>query len=171
MTSATAPSVRPRTPADLASCVELLSDVHHRDGYPVNWPARPAEWLASGDTLGAWVAELDGRVAGHAVLSRPTDDDLAAHAWRERGGTEPGVVGRLFVGPAARGHRLGAALVGHAATEARRRGLHPVLDVVASDRAAIALYERAGWRLLTTATRQWADGRAVTVHCYAGPAA
>ncbi|MEU7028238.1 hypothetical protein AB0A60_16305 [Streptomyces sp. NPDC046275] len=43
--------------------------------------------------------------------------------------------------------------------------------MVASDTAAIALYEPAGWRLLTTSAQQWAAGRTVTVHCYAGPAA
>ncbi|MEV6330573.1 GNAT family N-acetyltransferase [Streptomyces sp. NPDC051909] len=169
MTLRTACSVRPRTAADLPSCIGLLADVHHRDGYPVNWPARPADWLASGDTVGSWVAELDGRVAGHVVLSRPGDDDLAARLWRERTGAEPAVVGRLFVSPAARGHGVGAGLLRHVTAEARRLGRHPVLDVVASDTAAIALYERAGWRLLTTATQCWSPGRTVTIHCYAGP--
>lgn len=170
-THGTTCSVRPRTAADLPACAELLAAVHQRDGYPVNWPARPADWLASGDSLGAWVAELDGRVVGHVVLSRPADDDLAARIWRERGGTEPAVVGRLFVAPAARGHGVGAGLLRRATAEAHRRGRHPVLDVVASDTAAIALYERAGWRLLTTTTQQWSPGRTVTIRCYTAPPA
>ncbi|MCX2181205.1 GNAT family N-acetyltransferase [Streptomyces sp. SKN60] len=166
-------SVRPRSAADLPACVRILAEVHDRDGYPVNWPARPADWLAAGDGtamgIGAWVAELDGRVAGHVALSRPADDDLAARIWRERNGSEPAVVGRLFVSPAARGHRIGAGLLRHVTAEARRLGRHPVLDVVASDTAAIALYERAGWRLLTTTTQRWSPERTVTIHCYAAP--
>ncbi|HEV7647674.1 MAG TPA: hypothetical protein VGP26_05910 [Actinophytocola sp.] len=42
-----------------------------------------------------------------------------------------------------------------AATEARERDLHPVLDVVASDTAAAALYERIGWQLLATVEQEW----------------
>ncbi|MEU1026849.1 GNAT family N-acetyltransferase, partial [Streptomyces sp. NPDC005904] len=63
--------VRERAGApDLAACVEVLAQVHKRDGYPVNWPDRPADWLSGTAALGAWVAELDGRVVGHVGLFR-----------------------------------------------------------------------------------------------------
>jgi predicted GNAT family acetyltransferase len=51
--------------------------------------------------------------------------------------------------------------------EARGRGLHPVLDVVASDTAAAALYERLGWQLLGTVEQQWSPQQRVAVRCYA----
>jgi GNAT superfamily N-acetyltransferase len=162
--------VRRRTDADLDACVTALAEVHARDGYPVNWPDRPARWLAPSAQLAAWVAELDGRVVGHAGLSRSEAGDAAAALWSRREGVradEAAVVGRLFVAPSARGHGLGALLMAQAVTEARERGLHPVLDVVESDAAAVALYERLGWELLDTVEQWWGPGQTVTVRCYA----
>ncbi|NYF43011.1 GNAT family N-acetyltransferase [Streptosporangium sandarakinum] len=164
--------VRRRTEDDVEECVRLLAEVHRRDDYPVNWPDRPGEWLSPGPSLGSWVAELDDRLADHVGLSRSGEGDLAPMLWSERNGTTPdsaAVVGRLFVTPQARGHRIGALLVGRAMEEARRSGLHPVLDVVASDTAAAALYERMGWELLATVEQRWNPHRTVAVHCYAAP--
>lgn len=151
--------------------MRVLAEVHRRDGYPVNWPARPGTWLSQvSGALGAWVAELDGRVVGHVGLSRGSDGDLAPGLWSERNGTsaEPAaVVGRLFVDPEARGHGIGALLMDRVTTEARYRGLHPVLDVVASDTAAAALYERLGWTRMATVEQRWSVSQLVTIHCYA----
>ncbi|MFF4054659.1 GNAT family N-acetyltransferase [Streptomyces sp. NPDC001668] len=161
--------VRPRTDDDVEACVRALAEVHHRDGYPVNWPARPGEWLAREAVLGSWVADLDGRVAGHVSLCRAGEGDLAPVLWSERNGTsgeQAAVVGRLFVAPQARGHGIGALLMGRAVEEARQRGLHPVLDVVASDTAAAALYERLGWTRLATVGQRWSADQVVTIHCY-----
>ncbi|MFF9897763.1 GNAT family N-acetyltransferase [Streptomyces longispororuber] len=165
--------VRPRTDDDLTACVRVLADVHRRDGYPVNWPARPADWLSPASLEGAWVAELGGRVVGHVALARSGEGDLAPGLWSERHGGAPestSPVNRLFVAPQARGHGVGALLIGRAVEEARRQGLHPVLDVVASDTAATALYERLGWERLATVSQRWSPTQSVTVHCYAAPA-
>lgn len=162
--------VRPRTDDDIAACVRVLAEVHRRDGYPVNWPARPGEWLSQEAALGSWVAELDGRVAGHVSLCRSGEGDVAPVLWSERNGTsreQAAVVGRLFVAPQARGHGIGALLMGRVVTEARHHGLHPVLDVVASDTAAAALYERLGWTRLATVEQRWSPSQVVAVHCYA----
>lgn len=126
--------------------------------------AHPAPLVAS------WVAELDGRLAGHIGLSRSDTGDAAPGLWSARTGTgtdATAVVSRLFVAPWARGHGIGAMLMARAVTEAKDRGLHPVLDVVASDTAAAALYERLGWQLLATVEQQWSPGQKVTVRCYA----
>ncbi len=151
--------------------MRVLAEVHQRDGYPVHWPDRPDDWLSRASALGAWVAELDGRVAGHIGLGRNRDSDLAPTVWGERHGLPPdrtAVVSRLFVAPWARGRGIGALLIGAAVAEARHRDLHPVLDVVASDAAAVALYERLGWELMATVDRQWGP-RTVTIRCYASP--
>jgi len=161
--------VRTLVPGDLAECVRVLTEVHERDGYPVHWPDRPDDWLSRASSLGAWVAELDGRVVGHIGLGRNRDSDLAPTVWSERPGLAPGrtaVVSRLFVAPRARGHRIGALLIGQTVAEARRRDLHPVLDVVASDAAAVALYERLGWERMATVERQWGP-LTVAIYCYA----
>ncbi|GAA0589721.1 GNAT family N-acetyltransferase [Streptomyces crystallinus] len=164
------PYVRPRDARDLDACVRALAAVHERDGYPVNWPDRPGDWLAQPSLLAAWVAELDGRVAGHVGLSLSGTGDVAPGLWSARAGADPeaaAVVSRLFVAPWARGHGLGRLLLDRAVGEARERGLHPVLDVVASDTAATALYERLGWQLLAEAEQEWGPRQTVTVRSYA----
>ncbi|MBQ0985161.1 GNAT family N-acetyltransferase [Streptomyces sp. F63] len=166
------PRIRPRAGADLGPCARLLAEIHACDGYPVNWPEEPTRWLTPSALLTAWVAELDGHVAGHAVLSRSGPDDAAPAVWSGRAGRDisaTAVVSRLFVAPAARGRGVGALLLGRAAEEARARGLHPVLDVLASDTRAVALYERQGWRFLAAVRQRWSPDTTVTVRCYAAP--
>lgn len=146
--------------------------MHRRDGYPVNWPERPGDWLSPAARIASWVAEMDGRIVGHIGLARSGEGDVAPGVWSERSGTgveRTAVVSRLFVGPQARGYGIGALLIGAAVAEARRLGLHPVLDVVASDTAAAALYERLGWVRMATIEQRWSPSQKVTVHvhCYA----
>jgi GNAT superfamily N-acetyltransferase len=171
-TPGSAPRIRPRTDDDVEACVAVLARVHASEGYPVDWPDRPAAWLTGPAPLGGGVAVRGGRPAGHVGLFRGGEGDAAPGLWRRRHGgsgepTATAVVGRLFVDPGARGHGLGALLLDRAEREARGRGLHPVLDVVASDTAAIALYERLGWQRMATVERCWGPVTRVTVHCYA----
>ena len=76
---------------------------------------------------------------------------------------------RLFVDPAARGHGIGALLIAQVVQEAQERGLHALLEVVDSDSAAAALYERLGWELIATVDQQWHAGQTEVVRCYAAP--
>ncbi|MFF2541013.1 GNAT family N-acetyltransferase [Kitasatospora sp. NPDC058063] len=164
--------VRPRRADDLADCVRVLGDVHTVDGYPADWPDRPAAWLTPDGLLAAWIAESDGRLSGHVGLARSAPGDLAPVLWSGRTGGRPeltAVIGRLYVAPGARGHLVGARLLACAVAHARALGLHPVLDVLATDTAAVALYRRLGWTHLGGGDQRWASGRAVTVHCFAAP--
>ncbi|MFJ5223049.1 GNAT family N-acetyltransferase [Streptomyces sp. NPDC088400] len=165
--------VRRRDEGDLEECVRMLAEVHKSDGYPVNWPTCPTDWLAQPTQFGAWVAELDGRIVGHLALSPACADDVAPALWGSRAGTgaeATAVVNRLFVSPSARSHGIGALLISQGAKEARGRGLHPVLDVVASDTAAAALYDRLGWNLLAVVDQRWSQDQTVTIQCFAAPA-
>jgi len=169
---ATTMTIRQRHDIDLEQCVDALGLVHTTDHYPVNWPADPAAWLSPRGLVRAWVATVDDDVVGHVCLSRSRPSDVAAAVWSTRqrqSVTDTAVVSRLFVAPSARGHRFGAALLDHAVREARARTLQPVLDVVAANRAAIALYERSGWRFLTAVDQQWGPDQTVTLHCFAAP--
>ncbi|MFJ8111542.1 GNAT family N-acetyltransferase [Streptomyces sp. NPDC096132] len=165
--------VRQRVARDLTDCARALAQVHERDGYPVNWPENPGAWLAqSSALLTAWVAELDGRIVGHVGLARSGVDDAAPGLWSGRadvGVERTAVVSRLFVAPGARGQGVGALLLERAVKEAHERGLHPVLDVLASATTAATLYERLGWELLDTVEREWLPGQIVALRCYAAP--
>lgn len=162
--------IRHRDTSDLDACVRALAEVHKRDQYPMRWPADPAEWLSIPAMLEGWVAELDGRVVGHVVLCAGKPGDATPPVWQERTGTpieDTAVVSRLFVDPAARGYGVGALLMTEAVRESRARGLQPLLEVLSSDVAATALYERLGWELLGTVEQQWHPGETVLVRCYA----
>ncbi|MFD7293702.1 GNAT family N-acetyltransferase [Streptomyces sp. NPDC059897] len=159
--------VRARRDRDLTACARVLRAVHRADGYPVNWPKDPVGWLRGDDAVGAWVGCHDERVVGNVLLTRPAPGDMAPTL--VPAGTSVAVVGRLFVAPSARGQRVGTALLERAAREARLRGALPVLDVVTTDRAAITLYERLGWRFLGQGQQVWGPGEPVTVRCYAEP--
>ncbi|NUP77989.1 MAG: GNAT family N-acetyltransferase [Nonomuraea sp.] len=146
--------VRPRAEGDLDACAEALKQVHVADRYPVDWPDDPQGWLTPSGLLRAWVAVEEGRVLGHAGL-----------AGVPGGGQE---VTRLFVTPAARGRGLAARLLG----TVREAAGEPVkLEVSDEGRAAIALYERLGWRRVTSTRARWlnAAGEPALLHHYVSP--
>ena len=150
--------IRNRDEADLSTCVEALRTVYQASGYPTNWPADPAQWLQPSRTLRAWVAATgDTPVAGHVILRQPPPPERSAE------------VSRLFVVPAARRQGVASALLEAAMRSAAANDLDLFLDVTDHLRAARALYERADFRLISTAQADWTtpDGRPVTLHRYA----
>jgi ribosomal protein S18 acetylase RimI-like enzyme len=149
--------IRDRDEADVGACVEALRAVYQASGYPTNWPADPARWLRPSRTLQAWVAVTeDIPVAGHVVLRQPLPDEHSAE------------VSRLFVVPAARRQGVAAALLETAMRSAAANDLDLFLDVTDHLRAACALYQRVGFRLIGTARAGWTtpDGRPVTLRRY-----
>jgi GNAT superfamily N-acetyltransferase len=163
-------ATRPRAEAEIDACVVVLRAVHAADRYPLHWPESPARWLAPRDLLEAWVATSSSGIVGHVALQHVAR--LAATPlFSESGLPAPdrlAVVSRLFVSTTARRRGIGAALLSAAAAGAIRRGLRPVLEVVDSDAAAIALYERSGWRRVGCERRSL-SGREVRIHGFVGP--
>ena len=150
--------IRNRDEADLSECVEALRTVYQASGYPTNWPADPAQWLRPSRALQAWVAVTDDMpVAGHVILRQSPAAERSAE------------VSRLFVVPAARRQGVASALLQAAMRSAAENDLGLFLDITDHLRAARALYERAGFRLVSTAQADWTtqDGRPVTLHRYA----
>lgn len=163
--------IRPRTVGDIEACVRLLDAVQRLDGYPVQQPDDRAGFLSVPDALGAWVAEDAGEVVGHVVLRERTSPRVMALAV-ERTGLEPdrlAVVGRLLVTPSSRRRGFGRDLLEAAVARAVGLGRWPVLDVVRDHVAAIALYERAGWRRLGEVSVTWNNGRGADEVVYAAP--
>ena len=161
--------IRIRVAGDLPGCVDVLRRVHERNGYPSRWPADPAAWLAPADEVGAWVGEHDGQVAGHVGLVRGMPRlRLPGYRTEDLGG-----ITRLYTDPATRRHGMARELLDVATGCARDLGLQPVLDVVDDATGAIALYERAGWRLAGTQPAWWTDpdGSTPTIRIYLGPVA
>lgn len=157
--------MRSRRDSDLPACVQILREVHERDGYPVNWPADPAAWLSPAHAIAAWVAECEAGVAGHVALHRATGP--SSESWSRHTGVSPsglGVVAHLVVAPSARGHGLGRRLLDAAADAAAARGLVPVLVVVDTGTAARRLYART-WTHVETQLQLWGQTE-VRVHLY-----
>jgi ribosomal-protein-alanine N-acetyltransferase len=149
--------IRTRQPEDLDRCVAALALVHAADEYPTVWPTDPGRFLTPTSMLRGWVAVDDDRVVGHIVLSADPDQPGTGH------------INRLFVTPAARGHKVGYRLLSEARTWAQAEGLALALEVVATEgSAAIALYENSGWRRVATVPADWStgDGAVVMVHQY-----
>jgi GNAT superfamily N-acetyltransferase len=149
--------IRNRDEADAGACVEALRVVFQASDYPTNWPADPARWLRPGRTLQSWVAAAgDIPVAGHAILRQPLPGEYSAE------------VSRLVVVPAARRQGVASALLKAAMRLAATENLDLFLDVADHLRAARALYQQVGFRLLSTAQADWTtpDGLPVTLHRY-----
>lgn len=165
--------IRPRQDADLTACVALLDAVHAADGYPMYMPEDPSAFLVTSDELGAWVAEDGDGLLGHVVLrtrSSPAVMEVAASA-AGVGSEQLGVVARLLVAPGARRRGAGRALLEAAARRAVELGRRPVLDVVRTHAAAVALYDRAGWTRAGEVHVTFTSGQTVDELVFVGPGA
>ena len=149
---------RYRDESDADGCVEALRVVYGTGGYPANWPADPAQWLRPPRILRAWVAATeDVPVAGHVILMQPLTGERSAE------------VSRLFVVPAARRRGVASVLLETVMGAAAANDLDLFLDVTDHLRDARAVYQRVGFRLMSTTEADWTtpDGGPVTLHRYA----
>ena len=162
--------IRTRRADDLAVCAATLRRVHDLSGYPARWPDDPAGWLCPPGLMTAWVAEQDGVVAGHVGLACGVQAGCLLRATGRDAGELAGVV-RLFVDPAARRTGHARELLKTAAAHAASGNLVAVLDVVDGARAAIALYEQSGWRLVGRESATWSmpSGLTPTLRYYVRP--
>lgn len=164
--------IRERSEQDVSGCVQALRAVHERDGYPAVWPSDPGQWVtSSGTDTSAWVAvDGDDTVVGHVAV-RHGSPDAALSAFTSYRAERLLSVMRLFVDPAARRRRLGAALMTVAADYAHSRALMPALVVTDSGVAAMRLYDQLGWMCLGTGQASWtdADGRYPLLYLYVHP--
>jgi ribosomal protein S18 acetylase RimI-like enzyme len=109
------------------------------------------------DTL---VAEVEGRIAGYALIGTPTPLPASARVQMIRG---------LAVDPAYQGKGIGRALVESAIAEATKRGAVKLsLRVLSTNDGARRLYASAGFETEGVLTDEFfLDGRAVDDHLLA----
>ncbi|MFD4761313.1 GNAT family N-acetyltransferase [Streptomyces sp. NPDC058439] len=160
--------IRRRRDGDMEACVAALATVHEADRYPTEWPADPGSWLTPHGLLDAWVAVDGPTVLGHVALTR-TGEVLAQEAGLPA--AELASVARLFARSEARRRGVASALLDMVRTAAAADGVRLVLEAEEGGAAAIALYERAGWRHVGSRTDDWttADGRPARMHAYMAP--
>lgn len=161
--------VWPRVDEDLDALQRVAAAIQTRDGYPVRRPMDLRAFMQATDALAAWVALLDDEVVGHVALHRSSLPVVMARAAEVIGHARLAVVARLLVAPASRGAGVGRALLDRAADDARARGLHPILDVVADFAPARSLYESAGWVDAGAVTMRFGDDLEVVSHVYVAP--
>jgi GNAT superfamily N-acetyltransferase len=163
--------IRDRVPEDARVLGEMARWTHELDGYPKYLPDDPGAFIASSDAFAAWVAEVDGQVAGHVALHDRTTGVVMELASKETGldSSDLVVLARLIVSPGRRGLGLGRLLLEKATGESVRLGRRAVLDVVDSHTAAIRLYERNGWTCLGDVEWALPDGRGFHEYVYLSP--
>jgi GNAT superfamily N-acetyltransferase len=167
-----ATTIRPRHDRDLPGCVTAMRQVHLGDGYPANWPADPARFLASNDEFGAWVALAGEDIVGHMSLGDGKTEIEELHGTGLLAPAPMLGISRLFVSPGARGQGLARRLLAVAAGEASQRDRDLILSVVDDGRcAAVAMYEHLGWRRIATLQADWTlpDGNRALMRYYLGP--
>jgi GNAT superfamily N-acetyltransferase len=149
-------TVRPRRSGDVAGLVALLAGQQALSRYPLRWPLPFAveDFLVRDSEEQAWVAEVDGVLAGHVAVAR-LDEDLAAEFGRLRPGEDLAAVTVLFTGADHRGAGVGGALHDTAVAAIRGSGRLPVLDVLPVHSTAAEVYRHRGWVEVGRARPAW----------------
>ena len=125
---------------DLGDLLELMHEFYGEAGYSLNPDRARAAFLPllnPGELGQVWLAEIDGHVAGHLVLT-------FCHSM-EYGGRSA-FIDDLFVRPALRNRGVGRALVGHARSVCEELGVRAMhLEVARTNEPAQAVYRKIGF--------------------------
>ncbi|HET7820510.1 MAG TPA: ribosomal protein S18-alanine N-acetyltransferase [Ornithinibacter sp.] len=104
-----------------------------------------------------WWSELAGRPRRDYVVLADADGVLG-YGGLDHGGEVADVM-TVAVAPRARGRGLGRALLAELEHRARARGAgHVMLEVRADNQAALGLYDRSGFAVLSTRRRYYQPG-------------
>lgn len=161
--------IRPRTDDDLPALAGLLERQQERTKYPFVWPfPAPVEQFLKRDTeLHAWVADVDGTVAGQVAITSVTDDeDPISRSWATAHGvpmSELRCISAFFADIDRAGSGIGSGLLATATKVALAEG-YPVLDVVAAHETPVQLYLRRGWRIIETTDAPWHPGIKIPIY-------
>ncbi len=140
--------IAPRTVDDMDELLVVARQVRDQDRYPIYEPRQGLGWfLSTPEPLAAWVARIDGTIAGHVALQPTATSGTMRLVAAHDPDADPAYVSRLLVDPARRGRRIGARLLDHARRAALEAGHDPYLEAldVPEGAAALALYRSEGW--------------------------
>lgn len=165
--------IRPRRPDDVGGLVDLLAAQQPHSLYPLMWPLPyPAEQFVQRESeRQAWVAEVDGVVAGH-VSHTVVPDDATGAIWSAGAGLpidRLGCLSVLFVGPDHTSTGVGGRLLDTAVAEIRACGLRPVLDVTRTASNAASVYRHRGWQHVGDGRPDWLPDGAPEVEFFMLP--
>ncbi|MBD8870446.1 GNAT family N-acetyltransferase [Nocardioides sp. MJB4] len=137
--------------------VRLLGEQQPSSGYPVRWPLPfpVEEFLVRDDEERAWVAEVDGRVVGHAAVGQVRDLGVREVLRGATGGVGVAAISVLFVAVDLVGRGVGGRLLDEAVAFIRGTGRLPVLDVVRTHGTAVEVYRHRGWQVVGEARPAW----------------
>jgi len=139
--SVVAPTVRELRWTDLPALAALERDLFAHDAW-----AEPTWW-----------AELAGRPRRDYLVLTDADGVLG-YAGLDHGGEVADVM-TIAVAPRAQGRGFGRMLLAELEQRARTRGAtHVILEVRADNVAALGLYERSGYAVLSTRRRYYQPG-------------
>ena len=135
-------SIRPARKADL----DAIDRIEGRSFAADRFSRAALRRLLAASTADCRVAEIDGVLAGYAVILF-------------RAGTRVARLYSIAVDPAFRGHGVAQALVEAAEKASLARGSSILrLEVRASNKAGLSLYDRAGFTFLDRRSGYYSDG-------------
>lgn len=139
--------------------MSLLAAQQPHSLYPLMWPLPypPERFVQRESERQAWVAEVDGMLAGH-VSHTVVPDDATGAIWSAGTGLpidRLGCLSVLFVGPQTTSTGVGGRLLDTAVAEIRGAGLRPVLDVTRTASYAASVYRHRGWRHIGDGRPDW----------------
>ena len=139
--SLSTPTLREAHWADIPALAALEHDLFSHDAWPE----------------ATWWAELAGRPRRDYVVLVDADGVLG-YAGLDHGGEVADVM-TIGVAPRAQGRGLGRLLLAELERRARARGAgHVILEVRADNAAAVGLYERSGFDVLSNRRRYYQPG-------------
>ena len=125
---------------DLADLLDLMREFYAEAGYSLSPDRARAAFLpllTPGQLGQVWLAELDGRLAGHLVLT---------FCYSMEYGGRSAFVDDLFVRPLLRNCGVGRALVGHARAICEELGVRAMhLEVARTNGPAQTVYRAVGF--------------------------
>jgi GNAT superfamily N-acetyltransferase len=152
--------VRRRTEVDLGALAQVVAHVRAADGYPSYLPdGGYHRFLTRPEPLEAWVSEWDAGICGHVALNAKPSPGAIEVLDDARHRRSPRCYRPAARRSDARGRGIARALLQTARSAAVTQHRVPVLEVVESSHAAIALYRPSGWVEVGQTSIALPDGR------------